>query len=144
MELSTDPTDARPPLPFITYYALPYLAIALVMALRPSLTWRFSAVAALVSVMLRGTRFDAGSAAQNYSIVSALGSVSFTAVKLLLLSDPVRECRHEMQTEPMVEMPLWRRVYWAFCVEVNTRGIGWNYQVRTLFGLEESLTRLSW
>lgn len=127
--------EQRPPLPFFTYYAASFLIIALAAALRPqipSLAWRLAAVAALAALLLRALQHDAGDARQNYSAGCAWGGIFFTAVTLLLLLDPVREYRHETDTQPIAAMPWWKRVYYMVCVQANPRGVGWNYQVRAV------------
>lgn len=126
------PDLPRPPLP-VTFLIVPYFIAGLAAALRPefpSLTWRLAAVVALQALVLRAVKHDTREGLQNYSTGSGLGSMVFNAAALLLLSDPVRECRHETHKEPMEAMPWWKRVYWMICIQANTRGIGWNYQVR--------------
>ena len=126
-------TEPRQPLSYIQYGVGPYVLIGLIAALRPtfpSLSWRLAAAVALISFMLRATKYDTGEGLQNYSMGSTFGSMSFSAIMLCLLSDPVKECRYEGQEQPTEDMPLWKKVYWMICIQANTRGVGWNYQVR--------------
>jgi hypothetical protein len=136
--------EPRPPLPFLTYAVSSYVAIGLIAALRqtsPSLSWRLPAVVAYIAIMLRATKYDTGDLMQNYSMGSSLGTVSFNALALCLLANPVKEYRYENQEMPTEKMPLWKRVYWVICQQGNSRGIGWNYQV--CLSLELSVCRLS-
>ena len=59
--------------------------------------------------MLRATKYDTGEGLQNYSMGSTFGSMSFSAIMLCLLSDPIKECRYEGQKQSTEDMPLvWR------------------------------------
>jgi len=55
-----------------------------------------------------------------------------TAVHLLWLHNPLSEFRHELDQVAPLSLPLWRRVYWAMCVNHSPRGFGWNYEVSNL------------
>lgn len=126
-----EPTGARLPFPFLTYYVLPHLVVTLVVALRPRLFWRLSTLIAVISAQLYAVRFTTGDSYQNYSTGTAIGTLAFTFAWLLLLSNPMAECRHETHRDSLEKSPLWKRVFYALCILVGTRGVGWNYQVHT-------------
>ena len=135
MELPPPDSSPRAPLPFFTYVALPYLIISLGDALRlkvPGVGFRLAVLGGLTAMWVYAirVRYDMGEGMQNYSIGSTFGSLFFTASTLLLFQDPLKECRWATQSEDAAEMSLWKRVYWSLCIQMNTRGIGWNYQVR--------------
>lgn len=124
-------SSARAPLPSL-YYVGPFLLVGLTAALRenlPSVGFRLAVVVGLTAILLHALQFDTGDGHQNYATGSTFGSIFFTVVAMLLLSDPVKEYRHESQKEPTTEMPLWKRFYWAMCIQFSPRGVGWNYQV---------------
>ena len=124
----------RPPFNALTYIIAPYFVVALLLAVqpRPSLLLRTSAWLALTAFLLTGTHFDAGSDFDNWSVGIVLVGPAFTAFVLMLLRDPVADCRHEDQKEgeEIINMPYWKRAYYVLCVIVTYRGVGWNYQVR--------------
>lgn len=129
--------SARPPFSPLRYYVLPQLIIAIALATRPQTggtTWRLATLAALGALLAHALHTDTGDLVKNYSMGSACGSMFLSALTLFLLSNPLEECRYETQDRPVREMPLWKRIHWMRSVYSNTRGIGWNYQVRALHG----------
>lgn len=123
---------SRPPLNIPLYSLGPYLIIGLAVALRqniPGLGFRLAVVVGIIAMFVHAVKLTTGDGGQDYGIASGFGSTAFTAIAMLLLSDPIKECRHESHKESMTEMPLWKRVYWGVCIRSNVRGIGWNYQV---------------
>ena len=86
---------------------------------------------AVISAQLYAVRFTTGDSYQNYSTGTAIGTLAFTFAWLLLLSNPMAECRHETHRDSLEKSPLWKRVFYALCILVGTRGVGWNYQVHT-------------
>lgn len=132
MDRLSTTSDRRPPLPFFTYVLVPYFTVAVAVAFRPtfpSLWWRLALVVGFPALLVNGLKYDTGETLRNYSIGAEFGNMTWTAVLLLLLTDPIRECRHETHEEEMIAMPWWKRVYWAVCLRMNTRGVGWNFQV---------------
>lgn len=83
------------------------------------------------AAVIAGARFDTGDRFVNYITGIAMGNACFLAVILLLLSDPMKECRHESQKpgEDIINMPYWKGLYNAICLTYSDRGLGWNDQV---------------
>ncbi|KAH9948646.1 membrane bound O-acyl transferase family-domain-containing protein [Amylocystis lapponica] len=128
-------TRGRAPLPFLTYFVLPNLALSCVITLGLPFPARLAVFAAFTCVTFRiVTMFtmSTGDATQDYPFGLAFVSALFNAFHLLLLSDPLKEFRHETDTVPPTDLPILRRVYWASSVVNNVRGVGWNYQVAHL------------
>ena len=91
--------------------------------------FRLAVVIGIAAMSVRAVKFTVGGGPQNYSVGCAFGPLFFNAVALLLLSDPVRECKYVSQTEDTAKMPFWKRVYWVLCIQCNLRGIRWNFEV---------------
>ncbi|KAH9949040.1 membrane bound O-acyl transferase family-domain-containing protein [Amylocystis lapponica] len=127
-------TQNRAPLPFLTYYILSNIVLSWFIALRLPLSVRLAAFAVFTyATFWAATTFTStGDAVQDYSIGTTFMSVAFNTFHLLLLSDPLKEFRHETDTVPPIELPFLRRAYWASSVVNNARGVGWNYQVAHL------------
>ena len=81
--------------------------------------------------MLYAAKFDTGGDFDNWSVGILLVCLSFTAFVILILWDPVVDCRHEswQPDELMASKPYWKRTYHYLCGILNIRGIGWNYQI---------------
>ncbi|KAH9949041.1 membrane bound O-acyl transferase family-domain-containing protein [Amylocystis lapponica] len=127
--------QSRTPLPFLTYWVLPNVAVSCVIALglRQPFPVHLAVVAAVAYAAFRAvTLFTTGDAVQDYCVGGVFVSMLFNAVHMLLLSDPLKEFRHETDTVPPTDLPFLRRVYWALSVVNNARGVGWNYQVAHL------------
>ena len=122
--------NARPPFDAFTYHVVPVIVVAFSIAQRPKFIVRCAVWCGLAAVHLNSLRFDTGKAFQNYSTGTALGTLWFSTLHLLLLVDTMAEYRHETHKISLAELPLWGRVYNALCIITNVRGIGWNYQVK--------------
>ncbi|GJE95597.1 membrane bound O-acyl transferase family-domain-containing protein [Phanerochaete sordida] len=123
--------------PLLLIYAAPlHLAISLILSMRhrPVFATRFSVFAALLAATVIYVSLNSGSTGELSSYVAAveMGNACFLAALLLLLRDPVRDCRHEAQKEEAAQMPYWRRLWWALSLTYSHRGVGWNYQVAHL------------
>ncbi len=120
----------RAPLSDTQYVVLPLLALALVVALRPSWPVRIGGVVLHVLWTLNATKYSAGGGYEDYLKGSFLGCASLMALYNLVLTDPMMEWRHKSRpdTHP-IDLPLWERVYWVFCAACNNRGLGWSFEV---------------
>ncbi|THH16553.1 hypothetical protein EW146_g4107 [Bondarzewia mesenterica] len=121
--------DTKPDLSHIQFIILPDFLLCLLIATKPSELFRFLGFCLYTYFNVRGMYFTTGDPLQDYSIGSAFGAQIFIAIYLLWLTSPIDEFRHERDTVPPRELPLWRRLYWAFTVCRNVRGVGWNYLV---------------
>ncbi|KAF5390801.1 hypothetical protein D9757_004428 [Collybiopsis confluens] len=73
----------------------------------------------------------------DHSIGTTVGSCLLNAFHVLVFVDPFKEYRHRNDKARIQaggggpnEEPSWlKRVYWAWCVLMSLRGIGWNYQM---------------
>ncbi|OBZ71261.1 hypothetical protein A0H81_08450 [Grifola frondosa] len=106
------------------------LFLCFLIAVRPSTPIKLSAFLVYACIALRGvTAFSTGDELQDYSIGSSISGQLLTACHLLWLTDPLKDFKYNHESVQPQSLPLWRRIYWAICVDHSPRGIGWNYQV---------------
>lgn len=111
----------------VIYYVGPFLTVGLTMALHiniPALRFHLAVVTGLAAMFVH-----AGDTMQNYSTGSSFGIMFFNMIILLLLSNAIKECGHKTQKDNGTELPLWKSFCWAVCIQLNSLGIGWSYQV---------------
>lgn len=121
--------ETRPPLSTFQYIVLPQLFLALVIAVRPSATWRLLAFLLMAFVNLKALSFTSGNPDIDNALGSVFGTIIYTSLYLLFLVDPTKDFRHKKDLVTPSDLPLPRKVYWALCVQNALRGIGWNYRV---------------
>ncbi|KAI0093148.1 hypothetical protein BDY19DRAFT_410980 [Irpex rosettiformis] len=122
--------SGRPPLSNTQYVILPLLAMALVVALRPSWPIRVGAVVLHVLWALDGTKYSAGGGYEDYLKGCFLGATSLMALYNLVLTDPMIEWRDKSRPNVLgANLPLWERINWIFCAACNNRGLGWSFEV---------------
>jgi hypothetical protein len=127
------PTESKPPLPAFQYLVLLQLFLALVVAVRPKVVWRFAAFLLILYLNLRIITFTTGDIDRDYALSVAFGCLIANALHLLLVTDPTNDFRHANDLVPPRDLPLLRKAYWAFCLQNAARGIGWNYEVRYIW-----------
>jgi len=66
---------------------------------------------------------------QDYTLGVLIATLFFNNFVAVWLLDPINRFYHENDTKRPAEMGLVQRVYWATCVCINVRGIGWNYGI---------------
>ena len=119
----------RLPLPVVQYILLPDVLLVLLIATRPIPSIRFAFFGVFTYVSLQALSFTAGNATQDYFIGFILASQFLLAIQLLWLTNPLDELRHERDKVPAHDLPLWKRIYWAFCLDHSVRAVGWTHQV---------------
>jgi hypothetical protein len=122
-------TDARPPLSIVRNILLPETLATLLVAFYPSAIWRISGVIVVSYLYFTGLLSTTGDPLQNYSFGSGFATEIAMTIALACLINPIRDYRYEGDTVPANEKPWYQRIYWAFRLRRNPRGIGWNYQV---------------
>ncbi|KZT01625.1 uncharacterized protein LAESUDRAFT_731044 [Laetiporus sulphureus 93-53] len=121
--------DNRPLLPFVPYVLLQYGLLACLVAMRLQSRGRVIAFLTYASILSSVFLYTTGDAQMNYATgCTAMGHI-LIAFHLLCLSDPLNDFRHEHDKIPPREMSYARRVYWAFCVIFNSRGVGSTCQI---------------
>ncbi|KIK56842.1 hypothetical protein GYMLUDRAFT_229841 [Collybiopsis luxurians FD-317 M1] len=124
---------------YLTFVLLPQLLIAPFLALRPpNPTWAWSNYAFFTCIILvslfavsNPSLKSEGDPNIDSLLGSAVGGSLFNALHILLLVNPMKQYRHKSDdgmNGPM-ELPWWKRIYWAGCATFSMRGIGWNFQV---------------
>lgn len=121
--------NTRPPLSIIRHFILPEVIATLLVAFYPPPIWRFSCLIVICYLCFTALLSTTGDGLQNYSIGSGLAADVMMLICLVWLVNPIHDCRHESDTSPPNEQTWEQRVYWAFSLRRNPRGIGWNYQV---------------
>lgn len=130
-EMHFETATSRPTLPIFPWLVFPNLFLPFVIAIHPSRTWRYSGFLIICCISLKAMfTFSTGDGidADNRMGVT-FGMIIFNAIHLLLLSDPINDFRHEDDTVLPGDMPLLQRIYWAICLHISLRGIGWNYKL---------------
>lgn len=122
----------KPPLPVIQYIIVPDGLLILTLATQPTPLIRFVAFCIFTYLSLQPLSFTAGNPTQDYFIGFVLSSQILLAIQLLWLKSPLDELRHERDKVPPRDLPLWRRLYWAFCLDHSVRAVGWTHQVRAV------------
>ncbi|KAI0344772.1 hypothetical protein BDW22DRAFT_1090336 [Trametopsis cervina] len=128
--VSTPTKPDRLPLSSVRYIVLPLLALSVLVSIKLNRTLRLAGLAAYVAWSLHGTRFTAGGGYEDYLKGAFLGATSLVALYDLVLTDPLTEWTHK--SEPgcrLIDMPVWKRVYWVVCAALDNRGIGWSFEV---------------
>lgn len=122
----------RPPFPFLTFLLLPNVALAGVMALRPSPGIRFGAslVLILTSVYAAVTYTVGGAPVVDYSLSAFLGSMLLNTMLFAWPLDEAKDIHYLRYPGPLAERPLWMRFWHSLCIIFNPRLIGTNAQVR--------------
>ncbi|KAI0364198.1 hypothetical protein BV20DRAFT_956731 [Pilatotrama ljubarskyi] len=121
----------RTPLPFLTFVLLPDVALACVMAVRPSFIVRVGAsLILLYATVYAPMTYTMGSAVDDYSIGSTVfGNMLLNVALFTWLMDPAREIRYIREPAPLSMRPLFTRIWYTFCLVRNCRLIGTNAQV---------------
>ncbi|KAI0315998.1 membrane bound O-acyl transferase family-domain-containing protein [Amylostereum chailletii] len=122
----------RSPLSFVRHIVLPDILLITLIATQPPTPTRFLGFAVVLYASVTALACTAGGATTNYSIGFLLGIQVFTALRFLWLERPLDVHRHERDGQPPREMSIWRRLYWAFCLDHGFRGVGWTHQVKNV------------
>ncbi len=130
------PMDHRPSLPVIGHIVFPDIVLVWLVATHPPFILRLLGFSIFSYLTFSSLAYTAGNPTQDYFIGFVLSSQFLLAVWLIWIIVPLDELSHERDTVRPREMPLLRRLYWAFCLDHSVRAIGWSYQV--------SLRRLTW
>ncbi|KAI0324014.1 hypothetical protein GY45DRAFT_1439337 [Cubamyces sp. BRFM 1775] len=121
----------RPALPFVTFVVLPDIALACIMALRPPFVIRVGASLLLLYAAFYATAtYTTGTPVDDYSLGSTIfGNMVLNIMLLTWLTDPVNDFRYVKDPAPLTARPLFKRIWYAFCIIRNYRLIGTNVQV---------------
>ena len=128
-------SESKPPLPTFRYIAVYNLVLAIAIALRPRPTWRFLVFLAIFYHNLTVVTLTTGDVDRDVGLSVSLACDIATSFHLLFLSDPAIDFRHTKDSVHPRDLPFFRRVYWAICLQNAKRGIGWNYKVLILCAL---------
>ncbi|KAI9056448.1 hypothetical protein FKP32DRAFT_1463612 [Trametes sanguinea] len=123
--------SARPKLPVLVFALLPDIALACVMALRPSRMVRIAMSLSLAFVAIYAcATYTMGKPLDDYTTGSIVfGNMVFNALLLGCLTDPIRDFRYVRDPTPLTDKPVYARAWDAFCIIRNWRLIGMNVQV---------------
>ncbi|THH19422.1 hypothetical protein EW146_g1769 [Bondarzewia mesenterica] len=122
----------RLPLPIVKHVILPDLLLVSLITTQPSTAIRFVGFCTFAFLCLTSVSFTTGNATQDYFVGFLSASQVLLAVDLLWLIVPLDALRHERDMVLPRDMPLWRRAYWAFCLNHSVRAIGWTHQVNNV------------
>jgi len=125
--------NVRPPLSIVRHFILPETIATLLVAFFPSPVWRFSGVIVASYLCFTALFSTTGDGVQDYTLGSAFAMETMTTIGIIWLINPIYDYRHEKDTVPPNEQRWQQRIYWAFSLRRNPRGIGWNYQVSYLY-----------
>ncbi|KAI0357811.1 hypothetical protein OH77DRAFT_1588133 [Trametes cingulata] len=123
--------SGRTPLPFLTYVVLPDVALACVMALRPPFVIKIGvSLILLYAAVYAPLTYTMGSPVDDYSMGSTIfGNMMFNVALFTWLVDPVKDIRYIREPAPLAMRPLFKRIWYLFCLIRNYRLIGTNAQV---------------
>ncbi|KAI5980353.1 hypothetical protein EDC04DRAFT_3152737 [Pisolithus marmoratus] len=62
----------------------------------------------------------------DYTVGCFLGGLTLNAIRLLLLTRPLEEYRHETDKVPAYQLPYSQRFFWL--MSISLRGIGWSFE----------------
>lgn len=118
----------------LQYIALPNILLAVFLATRLPRWVHYLFFAGFLRVSIAALHLQTGYAWMDYSMGSTVGGFALNAFHLLLLEDPIEQYRHKSDNPELGPKALswWRRVYWSWSVILSSRGVGWNYQARTI------------
>lgn len=118
----------------LQYIVLPNILLAVFLATRLPRWVHYLFFAGFLRVSIAALHLRTGYAWMDYSMGSTMGGFALNAFHLLFLVDPIEQYRHKSDNPELGPKALswWRRVYWSWSVILSSRGVGWNYQARTI------------
>ncbi|PCH44176.1 hypothetical protein WOLCODRAFT_26531 [Wolfiporia cocos MD-104 SS10] len=119
----------RPLLPMLPALLVPNVIVASLIALRLQWLTRLAGFIMYTCLLGMAYRCTTGNIWYNYVLGCQLMDQYLVAGKLLWVTDPLLELRHERDVTHPSKLPFVRRVYWSLCLLSNRRGVGWNCQV---------------
>ncbi|KAI0313952.1 hypothetical protein OF83DRAFT_488844 [Amylostereum chailletii] len=120
----------KPPFSFTRHLLLPDILLVALVATDPPTVVRVLGFGLLIHAFVTTPGSTTGDPSNDYSLGFLLGMQVFTALRFLWLERPLDVLRHERDTQSPREMAIWRRIYWAFCLDHSVRAVGWTHQVK--------------
>ncbi|KAK0445975.1 membrane bound O-acyl transferase family-domain-containing protein [Desarmillaria tabescens] len=108
------------------------LTIAFVIARRPSILARYALFSSQFLVSWKTTGIlTANDTFRDYGIGSGIYAASlFTSIHFFFLVEPLFDgTRHVNDTQDAKDMPFLKRFWWALCLRISIRGVGWSNQL---------------
>ncbi|KAF8869177.1 membrane bound O-acyl transferase family-domain-containing protein [Mucidula mucida] len=118
----------RAPFHPLYHIILPEFLLVFALACNPPQRWRvllFLGFCYATGLALQSTT---GDILQDYTLGTFITAQWFTALRLLLLADPLSEYRHVADDIHPTQYGLLYRGYWCACVIHSVCGLGWNFQ----------------
>ncbi len=130
----------RAPFHPLYHIILPEFLLVFALACNPPQRWRvllFLGFCYATGLALQSTT---GDILQDYTLGTFITAQWFTALRLLLLADPLSEYRHVADDIHPTQYGLLYRGYWCACVIHSVCGLGWDFQasIPVLFAEKES------
>ncbi|KIY70124.1 hypothetical protein CYLTODRAFT_392592 [Cylindrobasidium torrendii FP15055 ss-10] len=129
--MSTSVNSKAPTFHPALYLVFPNIVLIVALAANLRLSTRLALVIAHTALSLKAVAATTGRADQDYMMGAAVSELWLTAVHLLLCVTPIRDYKHEDDSEQTPDGWL-ARLYWCACVKFSQRGIGWNYEVNNV------------
>ncbi|KAK0204106.1 membrane bound O-acyl transferase family-domain-containing protein [Desarmillaria ectypa] len=108
------------------------LTIAFVIARRPSISARCALFSSQLLVSWKATGIlTANDTFRDYGIGSGIYAASlFTSIHFFFLAEPLADgTRHVNDTQDANAMSFLNRFWWALCLRISIRGVGWSNQL---------------
>jgi hypothetical protein len=117
-------------------------SIILVAYLPRSNFWRLVAFSPVFYFICCALTSATGNTTVDYAAGTIVATRAGACFYLAFIANSLDNYRSEKNPASPRSMPVLKRLWWAFCVFNNARGLGWNYNVRTLPSLSVRMMRL--
>ncbi|KIY68416.1 hypothetical protein CYLTODRAFT_421640 [Cylindrobasidium torrendii FP15055 ss-10] len=125
-------TAERPMFKPLYHLILPNFLVVLVLACDVGLAGRIAFFVAFSATTYAGLHSTTGDILNDYDLGIAFTLQWFTAIHFLLLARPLHDFRHKRDAVPAKDRSLGYRLYWCACAWISVRGVGWNFQLKSV------------